>query len=164
MNKSKSVKIKDKAGFTGKLVIKTYRDGVLVRETKPMYNKIVSGSGGYGRNLVIRQLANDTTYGIAIASAGIGTGTTAPADSDTGLETVVVQDVAVSNRSISNDQVVIDVFMSNAVLTNGSYTEFGLFISTGASRRLFSRVIISPTYTKATGEDSTFSYTISLAG
>lgn len=164
MKKSKTVKIKDDGGFVGKLVIKTYRDGKLVRQSPVMYNKVVSGSGGYGRNLVIRQLAGDTTYGIAIGSAGIGTGTTAPVDADTGLETVVVQDVAISNVAVSNDEVVVDVFMSNAVLANGSYTEFGLFISTGGSRRLFSRVIISPTYTKAAGEDSTFSYTIGLTG
>lgn len=162
--KPSTQKSKDTAGFVGSLVIKTYKDGVLVRETAPMKNKIVSGSGGYGRNLVIRQLAGDTTYGIAIGSAGIGTGTTAPVDANTGLETVVVQDVAISNVAVSNDEVVVDVFMSASTLVNGSYTEFALFISTGGARRLFSRVIISPTYTKATGEDTTFSYTITLSG
>lgn len=158
--KPSTQKSKDTAGFVGSLVIKTYKDGVLVRETAPMKNKIVAGSGGYGRNLVIRQLAGDTTYGIEIDSAAIGDDNTTPADSDTALGNSLVSGISVSNVSVSNDEVVFDFFASNATLPDDEYKEFGMFIG----GRLFSRVLISPTYTKATGEDTIFSYTVTLSG
>ena len=140
----------------GTLVIKKYKNGKLIWQSSPMSNLVVSGSGGYGRNLIMRRLAGDATYGIAIDSARIGDGTTPPADSDTNLQNVLVSGISITNAVVSNDGVQFDIFVSSATLPDDTYAEFGLFIG----GRLFSRVLISPTYTKATGEDTTFSYTI----
>ena len=147
-------------GFYGVLVIKKFKDGKLIWESAPMKNKVVSGSGGYGRNLVLRRLCGDTTYGFAIDSAAIGSGSTAPVDSDTGLETPVLSSITISNTGVANDVATIDVFISDGSLANGTYREFGFFI--GA--QLFSRILISPVYTKASGEDTTFTYTLTSTG
>jgi len=151
---------KNELGFAGVLLIKKFKDGKEVWRSEPIKNKVVSGSGGYGRNLILRRLTGDTTYGFQIDSAAIGTGTNAPADSDTGLQTSVLSGISISNTAVANDEATIDVFISDGALANGTYAEFGFFIG----GRLFSRILISPTYAKGTGEDTTFSYTLTSTG
>lgn len=135
----------------------------IIAHIKPVsisHNKVVSGSGGYGRNLVMRKLSGDNTYGIAIDSAAIGSGSVAPADSDTGLGNSLVSGISITNFALANNVLTIDVFITNATLPNNTYSEFGFFIG----GRLFSRVLISPVYTKATGEDTLFTYTLTFTG
>lgn len=156
----KTLENKGILGFAGILTIKRIRNGEVVEVLGPFKNKVVSGSGGYGRNLVLRQLMNDTTYPIVITTASAGSGTNAPADSDTNLQTPVVTGISVSNYALSNNVLTIDVFASSSTLTNGTYSEFGLF----CSGRLFARILISPSYTKATGEDTIFTYELTSTG
>jgi hypothetical protein len=54
----------------------------------------------------------------------------------------------------------VDVFVPDGELPDDTYAEFGLFL-TG---RLLSRIIISPSYTKATGEDTLFTYELTFPG
>jgi hypothetical protein len=54
------------------------------------------------------------------------------------------------------------------ILVDGTYTEFGTFISstddnTLGNGQFFSHLIISPSYTKASGEDTTISYILEIA-
>lgn len=147
-------------GVAGHLTISKYRDGELLWRSEPIPNKVVSGSGGYGRNLIARQLAGDTTYPIAINSAAVGSGTTAPADGDTGLATSVLSGISITNIVVSNSSIQVDVFVASGTLPNGTYKEFGLF----CTGRLFARILISPNYTKSSGEDTLFSYTLNLTG
>ena len=150
--------LQDSSGFHGKMKIETFKGGVKLRETDWMENKIVS-SDTHGRNLIIRKLANNNVYGIAIDSAEIGTGSTAPADSDTALQTPVVTGVDIANAVITAHNVLtLSIFMSDTTLADGTYAEFALRIGT----KLFSRILISPTYSKSTGEDSIFTYVITL--
>jgi len=144
----------------GYLTIRTYRDGELVRQSARLPNKVVAGAGGYGRNLLARALAGDNTYSLEIDSAALGSNSTAPADSDTGLNTAVVSSIPITDITVLNNVVSIDVFVADGNLTNGTYREFGLF----CNGRLFARIIISPDYTKVSGEDSLFTYELTLAG
>lgn len=144
----------------GYLVIKKFKAGKLISETAPLPNKVVSSSGGYGRNIIARHLAGDTTYSIAIDSAGLGSNNTAPADGDTGLNTAVLTGISITNITVANNVVTVDVFVADALLANGTYREFALY----CNGRLFCRIIISPDYTKAGGEDTLFTYTLTLAG
>jgi hypothetical protein len=147
------------AGIGGVLTIKKFRDGKLIWQSEPMHNLVVS-SDGYGRNLIMRGLKGDSTYGIKIDSAAVGDGTGAPADGDTALGNALVSSISISNLTlIAHDVLVVDVFASDATLPDDDYKEFGLFIG----GRLFSRVAISPTYSKATGEDTIFTYTLTLS-
>lgn len=149
----------DAAKIAGTLTIKTFKDGQVIREIGPFPNKFVS-STGYGRNLVLRAMAGDLTYPIIIDSAAAGSGNTAAADSDIALVTPVVSGISITNMTVINDALTVDVFVSDAILTNGTYKEFGLF----AAGRLLSRILISPNYTKATGEDTLFTYTLTITG
>jgi hypothetical protein len=150
--------IKNKAGFSGVLTIRKMKDGKEIWRSEPMKNLVVSSSG-YGRNLVIRRLAGDTTYGITIDSAAVGDGTSVPVDANTALGNSLVSGISISNATVANDVLTLDIFASDATLPNDDYKEFGLFIG----GRLFSRVLITPTYTKAAGEDTIFSYEITLS-
>lgn len=154
------IKHSERSRVAGHLTISRFRGGELVWRSERMPNKVVSSSGGYGRNLIARQLAGDTTYPLAINSAAIGDGTTAPADSDTGLGNSLASGISITNIVVSNGSLQVDVFVADGALPNGTYKEFGLF----CTGRLFARILISPNYTKATGEDTLFSYTLNLTG
>lgn len=144
----------------GHLVVSTFKDGKLTRQTAPLPNKVVAGAGGYGRNLIARHLAGDTTYQLAIDSAAVGDSNTAPTDADTGLGNSLVSGIDITEFTVSNNQLQVDVFVADGNLANDTYEEFGLF----SNGRLFCRVIISPAYTKASGEDTLFTYTLTLSG
>lgn len=144
----------------GTLTIHTFKGKKRLRSSGPMPNKVVSGSGGYGRNLFARALGGETLYPLGITSAGLGTGNTAAADSDTGLQTPVVTGITITNITVSNDVVQVDVFVADGTLPNGTYKEFTLYCGT----QLFCRIIISPNYTKASGEDTLYVYTLTLSG
>lgn len=152
--------LEDKVQLQGRFKIKTFRAGTheLLRESPWHCNRIVS-SDGHGRNLLIRQLVGNGEYGIQIDSAKIGTGTTAPVDGDTDLETAVLSSISVADSTVANDVVTIDFFIPDQDLTNDTYTEFGLFI--GA--QLFSRALISPVHSKSANEDTTISYELTFS-
>lgn len=154
------VQNKDQMGFYGFLTITKLKDGKVLWKSEPMKNKVVTGSGGYGRNLIIRQLAGDTALPLEIDNVSIGDGTTPPADGDTDLESPLVEDVPVSNSTGANNVLTVDVFMSDSTLPDDTYSEFGLF----CGGQLFARILISPSYTKATGEDTIFTYTLTATG
>ena len=149
--------IQDGSRVAGFLTITTFKDGKPVREIGRFPNKVVV-SNGYGRNLIARRLIGDTTYGIEIDSAALGTDGTAAADVQTDLLAPTVTGIPLTDGSAVNGVVTIDVFVADANLANGTYREFGLFIG----GRLFARVVISPAYTKVSGEDTLFSYELTL--
>lgn len=153
--------IKTGLKIEGKFKIRSYRAGTkeLLRETPWIHNRIISGSGGYGRNLLLRQMHGDTTYAIEIDSASIGTDDTAPADSDTGLGASVLASIAVAQSNIADDELSFDFFIPDGDLADGDYKEFGLFMD----GRLFARSLISPAHTKSTNEDTTISYLITFS-
>lgn len=133
---------------------------------RPLYehprveNLVVSGSGGYGRNLVIRALGNDPTYGLAITSGKIGTGTTAPTNADTDIQTVALSGITVQLAEVSDNVIVVSFFIPSASLSNGTYTEFTVHV--GGSSRLFARSLITPSFAKGSNQDTTIEYTFTL--
>lgn len=153
------MKVTDSHTLKGKMrfLVRDSQTDKLLYISEWIENKIVSGDG-YGRNLVIRQLAGDTTYPLEIDSAQIGTGTATPADSDTTLGTATAT-FSIADSTVNNDSVTFGVFMTDAQLANGTYTEFGL----RANGRLFSRVLISPSFTKTANQNTTFEYVITLS-
>lgn len=141
------------------LLITKLHGGTPVWQSAPLPNKVVSSSG-YGRNLLARALAGDGTYPPEITSASLGSGSTAPADGNTDLQTPVATGLTITNMVVTNDVLQVDVFVPDGSLPNGTYAEFGLF----CAGRLFCRILISPSYTKASGEDTLLSYTITISG
>jgi len=148
------------AGISGSFVIRSYKAGTkeLIYES-PRYHNLVVSSDGRGRNIVLRNLAGDTTYPIEIDNASIGTGNNTPADGDTDLETPEVEDIVVADYSISGNDLIMSFFIPDGNLPNDTYTEFGMFCGT----RLFARALIDPSYTKGSNQDTTIEYTITLS-
>jgi hypothetical protein len=79
-----------------------------------------------GRTVFARRLTGDTTYTGIITHGALGSGSTAPTNSDTQLTTEVFRKVPATANYILNS-VFIDFYFSKAD-TNGTYNEWGIFI------------------------------------
>lgn len=122
-------------------------------------NNLVVNGADTGIQLIAQHLAADTTNPLAINTASIGTGSTAPSASDTDLETAVLEDISVATQVQAGSVVNTDFFITDAQLANGTYEEFGIF----CTGKLFARSLIVPAFTKASGEDVTINYQITLS-
>lgn len=130
--------------------------GKIKRRTRWMRNLVVSGTNT-GRNLIAQRLASTNTFTLNITHGDIGTGTAAPANSDTQLQTPTVR-AAVTNQIISNNIATLQFFFPDSLLPNGTYNEFGTFVDgtgTLSSGKLFNRILFGTAYVKASGEDTT---------
>lgn len=160
------IKTKDKIQIAGRVRIITYKAGMkeILRKTRWFRNLIVSGTNT-GRNLIAQRLGGTNTYTLNATHADIGTGTNAPANSDTQLQTPSVR-AAKTSQVISGNVVTLQFFFSDAALPNGTYREFGTFIDgtgTLSSGQLFNRVLFGTAYTKASGEDTTVEVEITIS-
>lgn len=141
----------------GVVKIRTFRAGTkeLIREA--IFKNLVVSSNNHGRNIIAQRLASSNTYSLNITHGELGTGTNTPTNADTGLQTGTNR-VSTTLATISNNIVTLQFFFSDAALPNGTYNEFGTFVDGSSSLgtgQLFNRVLFSPAYVKATGEDTT---------
>ena len=127
-----------------------------VIKVSPWINNLIMLGTNTGVNIILNRLANVLTYDNIITSAEIGTGTTAPANSDTALVTPTVTGIPVASAAVSSGSILLSFFIPSASLANGTYKEFLLRCGTQA----FARSLISPNYTKGTNQDTTIEYTI----
>lgn len=127
-----------------------------VVNVSPWTKNLIMLGTNTGVNLMLNRLANVLTYDIVITSAEIGTGTLAPADTDTNLQTPVLTGITVATTLQSSGSVLFTFFIPSGSLTNGTYTEFAL----RAGTQLFARSIIAPSYTKGTNQNTTVEYLI----
>jgi hypothetical protein len=141
----------------GKFKIKTYNKGILIRETDWIENLVMAGANN-GLGVITKRMIGDFANDIEITTAEIGSGTTAPALSDTNLETPVVTGILRANQSSTPSVVTLEFFIASDGLSNGNYAEFGL----RAGTQLFTRALIDPIYTKSANEDTSIEYSISL--
>jgi len=151
------LKEKTNFNFKGKYRIIT-TDSITgkVLKTSPWIDNLIMLGTNTGVQLFINRLANILTYDVVLTSAEIGTGTTAPTNADTNLQTPTVTGILIANTVVSTGSVLFSFFIPSGSLANGTYNEFGLRCGT----RLFARSIISPPYTKGTNQDTTIEYTI----
>lgn len=149
----------EKTGISGKYRFITKKAGTdeVLRTSEWVDNLVMNGTDT-GVNLILKTLIGTITPN-EITSASIGTGTTAPTDSDTNLQTPVTTGIPRATQNISpTDVLTILFFIPDGDLPNGTYNEFGLFCET----QIFSRSIISPAYVKSSTEDSVIEYVITL--
>ena len=143
------------------------RRRILAGEVSPKrvsewHKNLIVSSNGYGLNIICQQLAGIATIPIEIAEMQIGTGNTAPAAGNTGLQTPVATGIIRADQSIANNEVTLSFFASDLELPDGTYKELGIFAGSVGDRRLFARSIISPDYTKGAAEDTTIEYVITF--
>ena len=156
-------KITDNLKTIGRFRITTYKAGTkeVIKQSDWIKNLVVLNAtgNGHGMNLLVKRLINNTTSDLIITQAKIGTGNTAPTDNDTDLQTAVLSGIIVASATETAPNVAsIQFFMTDAELANGEYKEFGIFCGT----QLFARALILPTYTKATGQDTSVEYEITV--
>lgn len=133
------------------------------KKVSDWHKNLVVSSDGYGLNVICRMLSGDLSIPLEISELQIGTGDTAPASGDTGLETPVATGILRANQLVDNSDVTLFFFIADLDLPNGTYNELGLFCGNEGDRRLFSRSLISPEYTKNSATDSTIEYLISFS-
>lgn len=139
-----------------RIITRDSKTGKVKRATPWMKNLVVSGSNT-GRNLIAQRLGGTNTFTLNITHGDIGTGTAAPANSDTVLQTPTTR-AAKTSEIISGNVVTVQFFFSDAALANGTYNEFGTFVdgtATLSTGKLFNRVLFGTAYVKAAGEDTT---------
>lgn len=141
--------------ITGRYKIRTSTG----RETGWIENLVMTGENN-GVGLITQNLAPGALYSPVIDRAKIGTGSTAAAPSDTDLQTPVVSDILPTSglTVVTATTVSFEFFLPDIDLPNGTYREFGLFCGT----RLFARSLITPSFTKASGEDVIITYEITV--
>ena len=127
-----------------------------VISTTPVHHNLVLNSAF---NLIAQQNVTGSTNLLKITTLEIGTGDTAPAGTDTALETVTLTDIPRANQSATGPEAYISFFISTLDLPNGEYKELGL----RAGATLYTRALISPTFTKSTNEDVRVDYTITYS-
>lgn len=144
-------------GIKGKVRIITYKAGTkeILRTSRWSKNLVVLGVNT-GRNLIAQRLAGINTYSLNITHGDIGTGSTAPANSDTQLTTPSVRTV-LSSYDVNNNVAQLQFFFADSILANGTYREFGTFVdgtSTISTGKMFNHALFSSPYVKASGEDT----------
>ena len=157
----KLMKLQSKKIFKGKYRFNVYRAGTkeLIRQTDWIENLIMLGDG-YGANIAIKNLLGDWTHNLEITSASVGTGDTAPANSDTNLETPILENIQIATREeTDDDEATFHFFMNDGQLPDNTYKEFGIFCGT----QLFARSLITPAYDKTSGQDIDCEYVITIA-
>lgn len=107
-----------------------------------------------GRSVIAQRLSGTITYSLTINYGALGTGTTAPTNGDTQLETEVYRK-AVGSATHEDNIAYVDMFFA-AGDCNGTYKEFGYFIDGSGvadSGQLWNRVAVD--WTKSATESLT---------
>lgn len=141
----------------GQVRVVTYRAGTKeVLRVTPWSKNLVLASLSTGLGLIARRLAGDETYDVIITSGEIGSDDSATTEGMTDLVDPVVTGIQLADTSFTAKQTVLQFFLPDAELPDGTYAEFLIRCGTQA----FARAVISPAFTKATNEDSTVEYLI----
>ncbi len=123
-------------------------------------NLIMQGSST-GKDLLVKWLLsyyNNSNLGLGVNYGAIGSGSTAPAVTDTQLQTEVARVLVTLGTETGYNAAQFQFFFADASLANGSYREFGTFVGGTASANtgsIFNRALFASTYTKAAGTDTT---------
>jgi hypothetical protein len=127
---------------------------------------LIMDSPGYGLDLIIQRLVGMNAYSLNITHGEIGTGSTTPALSDTGLTTPTNRAAVGFQQDYGLTDAIVQFFFSDSQLANQTYNEFGVFIdgsSTIGTGQIFNHALLSPGFAKVSGEDLTVEVDINIA-
>jgi hypothetical protein len=119
---------------------------------------LVMDSPNYGLDLIIQRLVGNNTYSLNLAYIEIGTGTTAPTVNDTGLTTPSIRLPVSFQEDYGATDAIVQAYVTDANLPNAAYGEVGSFVDGSASigsGQLFNHALLSPTFAKTSGVDTT---------
>lgn len=127
---------------------------------------LIMGGSGYGLDIIIQRLVGLNTYSLNITYGEIGTGSTTPALSDTGLTAPTNRAAVGFQQDYGQTDAIVQFFFSDSQLDNQTYNEFGTFIdgtTTIGSGQIFNHALLSPAYEKTAGTDTTVQVDINVA-
>ncbi|MCD1627043.1 hypothetical protein K7H22_13660 [Seohaeicola saemankumensis] len=108
---------------------------------------------------IIQHHIGNAANALEITSLEIGDGATAVTAGDTALANLVLADIPVARNTPSALSVVLEFFIVDAELADGTYRELGL----RAGATLYTRALFTTPYTKVAGRDTIIRYTLSYS-
>jgi len=139
----------------GHFQIISLENGKEVYRSPVIPNRILSA----GLALIPQHHAGNTSNALEITSLEIGDGDTAVAAGDTALDNLVLDGVPPSKVTPSGASIVIEFFIVDAELADGTYEELGL----RAGATLYTRALFTTPYTKVAGRETIIRYTLSYS-
>jgi hypothetical protein len=126
---------------------------------------LVMDSPGYGLDLIIQRLVGINTYSLNLAYIELGTGTATPTVNDTALTTPSIRLPVSFQQDYGATDAIVQAYVSDANLPNGTYTEVGAFVdgsATVGSGQIFNHSLLSSSYSKVSGQDTTLNVDINI--
>jgi hypothetical protein len=131
-------------------------------EVATRQKNLVVDSANCGIDLLIQWLVSGLNTSIAFPIGPqwgeIGTGTTAPTLADVALQTPTLREPLSYAVDTSFNEAQLQFFFPDASLANGTYYEFGTFVSVSSvigAGQLFNRALFASPYVKSAGNDTT---------
>ena len=149
----------------GRVTIRAYRAGTKELVQEIVQDNLVMQGSSTGTDLIIQRLLGTNTYSLNINYGAIGSGSTAPAISDTKLTTEVARTTVAYSQRSSATAAMFQFFFPDSVLANGTYPEFGMFVdatATANSGQIFNHALFTTSYTKVAGTDTTVEVDLSI--
>lgn len=155
---------------TGKVEVITYKAGTK-KEIKPriVTENLVVDNDGSGLQMLLDKITGESANPV-LSYIRLGTGTSSPTDSDSSLETPETNggtdDDGYHDITFIQDngnQRILEIFMSDQSLPDGTYEEIGLFFQKGEmyARALFTNS--GSSFQKSSGEDKQINYQINFS-
>ena len=126
---------------------------------------LIMQSANHGKDILIQILASINTYTGNINYCEIGTGATTPTAADVALTTPTLRAPLSFAQDYGNVTAIVQFFMTDANLANGTYYEIGTFIDGAAvigTGQLFNHALLGTPYVKTSGQDTTIEVDITL--
>ena len=131
-------------------------------EVMSVTKNIIVDSANCGLDLIVQWLVSGLNtfmaYPIGPQWGEIGTGVTAVTLADVALTTPTLREPISYAVDTSFNEAQLQFFFPDGALANGTYTEFGTFVSTSASigaGQMFNHALFSSPYSKTSGNDTT---------
>ena len=126
--------------------------------TPVVQKNLIMQSPNYGQDIIIQRLCGSNTYSLNILYGEIGTGNTTPTIADTGLTTPAVRAALSFSEDEGAATAVVQFYMPDLTLPNGTYYEVGTFVDGSAtigSGQIFNHALLGTPYVKISGQDTT---------
>lgn len=148
------MKLNNQTNISGHFEIISLENGREVWRSPAMHNLILDA----GLTLIAQQHAG-VANSLKITSLEIGGGSTAVTAGDTALDTLVLADVPPAKATPATGSTVLEFFIVDAELADGTYREVGL----RAGATLYTRALFSTPYVKVAGRDTIIRYTLTYS-
>ncbi|AVT83661.1 hypothetical protein [Rhodopseudomonas palustris] len=121
-------------------------------------HNLVVDAPDYGLDMIIQRLCGINTYSLNLDWIEIGTGSTAPTVNDNALTTSAARFAIMYQEDYGATNAIVQGYIADANLPNATYAELGTFCggdTTPGSGQMFNHGLLSPTYGKTSGMDTT---------